>query len=92
MEKNIDKNKENYEIEDDMEYCKLKEKKFQKKLKKRWKRKKISKYNYNNNNDHEIRENDEILTKPQKKSEFSLEGVKYPLSIYTRRVIDISNN
>jgi ubiquitin carboxyl-terminal hydrolase 4/11/15 len=95
MDNKEDENKEKNEYEDDnMEVLKInsEEKKFSKNNKdnkKDEKAKKASKYNYNNNN-HEIIEKDELPTKPMKRSEFSLEGAKYPLSIYTRRVMDIS--
>ena len=88
---------ENGENEDDMETLKIdeEEEKFQNnnKNKKRDKNeKKFNRYNYNyNNTNHENRAKDEIVTiKPTKRSEFSLEGAKYPLSLYTRRVMNIS--
>jgi hypothetical protein len=51
------------------------------------KERKSFKYNYNSTNN-EIREKDELPKEPMKRSELSLEGATYPLSIYIRRVID----
>ena len=95
MEKKEDKNKENNENnknEDDMEILKIddEEKKNSGNYKDKKKERKPFKYNYNKSTNHENREKKELPTNPQKRSEFSLEGAKYPLSIYTRRVMDIS--
>ena len=95
MEKKEDKNKENKENnknEDDMEILKIddEEKKNSGNYKDKKKERKPFKYNYNKSTNHENREKNELPTNPQKRSEFSLEGAKYPLSIYTRRVMDIS--
>ena len=95
MEKKEDKNKENNENnknEDDMEILKIddEEKKNSGNYKDKKKERKPFKYNYNKSTNHENREKNELPTNPQKRSEFSLEGAKYPLSIYTRRVMDIS--
>jgi len=89
-------NNENNENEDDMEIIKIDNE--VKKIsgdntntKKYKKERKPFNYNYNYNRaNNGIRKKDELPIEPMKRSEFSLEGAKYPLSIYTRRVMDIS--
>ena len=87
----MEKKEENNENEDDMEILKIDEESNNNSDNHKYRKKdKNEKKVINYNNKYEIGEKNELPMKPMERSIFSLKGAKYPLSIYTRRVMDIS--